>query len=137
MMAKKRILSTIFAVAMLAASAGQAMAQSNSDVASGSIDLTNASSTKAPFSNAAITPFSEDVGGGNWDYGTSYESVMTKKVWSNYYHPKKIHSSSCSIGTHHSNSGDTSAGTTSYSSTTGSSADTAKANWHAYTPPKS
>lgn len=137
MMAKKRILSTIFAVAMLAASASQAMAQSNYNVTSGSIDLTNTPSTKARLSNATITPFSVDVGSGSWDYGTTMESVWTKKVWSNYYHPKKIHSSSCSIGTSHSDSGDTSAGTTSYSSTTGSPRETAKANWHAYTPPKS
>lgn len=132
----KKLISTMFAVAMLVASAGQAMAQSNGEVTSGSVDLTNAPATNVTLSNASVTPFSVDAGGGTWDYGTRMVGPWTKKVWSNYNHPTKTHSSSCSIGTASNDSGDTKKGTTSYSSATGSPRDATKAHWHAFTPSK-
>lgn len=125
-MTKKSILSTVFVVALLAVTAGQAMAKSNSEATSGSVDLTNAHVT-----NASVTPFSVDTGGGVWDYGTSVTLSLRKKVWSNYTHPTKTHHSSCSIGTSSNHSGNTKAGTTSYSSAIGGLDDETHAYWGA------
>lgn len=33
-----------------------------------------------------------NVGGGTWNYGTSYSFPTTKNVWSHYVHPSKYHS---------------------------------------------
>ncbi len=67
------------------------------------------------------------VEGGSWDYGTSLfvESwTIKKKVYSNYYHQKKVHKSTCEIGTTSSSSDWVAAGKTSYSSAVGSRKDT-------------
>lgn len=52
--------------------------------------------------NSQVTPFSVEVGGGVWDYGTKLvltSSGIKKKVWSNYWHPTRWHASSVRIGT--------------------------------------
>jgi lactococcin 972 family bacteriocin len=124
---KKRLLSITFATALLAVTAGQAMAQTNGLQTSGSVDLTN-----SVFTNASVTPFdTSDTGGGVWDYGTSLSGLTKKKVWSNYNHPKKTHSSSCSIGTTSSHSGPTMQGTTAYSSAVGGLTADTHAYWSA------
>jgi len=33
-----------------------------------------------------------NVGGGTWNYGTSYSFPSTTNVWSHYVHPSKYHS---------------------------------------------
>ncbi|MDQ0495496.1 lactococcin 972 family bacteriocin [Paenibacillus brasilensis] len=119
-MKTKRALVALFAAAMLVVSASQAMAETNSNLTSGSVDLTN-----APLQNESVTPFkvttAVDAGGGQWDYGTSpvFGWGISKQVWSNYNHPKYYHSSSCSIGTTESHSGSQRGGNTAYSSATG------------------
>lgn len=111
-------------IAMLALPAG-AMAENNET--SGEVDLTDV------LTNEMVTPFAnENVGGGNWDYGTRLVLPLKKEVWSNYYHPDKVHGSSCSIGTHKSDSGRTKAGVTSYSNAVGGINDKTKANWKIY-----
>jgi len=39
-----------------------------------------------------------NVGGGTWNYGTSYQFPSTKKVWSHYVHPTKYHSGTAICG---------------------------------------
>lgn len=69
-----------------------------------------------------------NVGGGVWDYGTKVAGINQKKVYSNYYHAKKKHKSSVSIGTLAVSSGWVAKGDTSYASAKGEwDADT-----HAY-----
>ncbi len=40
------------------------------------------------------------VGGGTWDYGKKPTGIFkkTKRVWSNYWHPKETHGSSAQLG---------------------------------------
>lgn len=122
-MLKKKLLGTVM-IAMLALPAG-AMAENNET--SGEVDLTDV------LTNEMVTPFAnENVGGGNWDYGTRLVLPLNKEVYSNYYHKTKDHGSSCSIGTKHNDSGRVSAGITSYSSATGKVNDKTKANWRTY-----
>lgn len=129
-MRTKRAVATFFVVAMLAVSAGQAMAETSNYSTSGSIDLTN-----APLQNKSVTPFkvtlAADAGGGEWDYGTRavLGIPVKKEVWSNYNHPKYYHSSSCSIGTTESHSGTQRAGNTAYSSARGGTSDKTHAYW--------
>jgi hypothetical protein len=130
-MAKKRILSTVFVVAMLAVSAGQAMAQSNGEVTSGSVDLTN-----TPLQNESVTPFrvtpAADTGGGQWDYGTRAiikDWSVLKQVYSNYNHLKYTHYSSCTIGTTEGHSGPTRKGNTAYSDAIGDTGAETHAYW--------
>lgn len=62
---KKGIMSAAL-IAALALSTGQAASAAGA-ATSGEVDLTN-----TPVKNSEVTPFAnEDVGGGNWDYGTS------------------------------------------------------------------
>ncbi|WP_084654451.1 lactococcin 972 family bacteriocin [Paenibacillus zanthoxyli] len=129
-MIKKRILGAVIALAVVAIS-GQAMADSNQAATSGSVDLTNAPVLNASVTPFAVTPASVNTGGGTWDYGTSYVFPLSKKVYSNYNHPKYIHSSSCSIGTTESHSGDQPVGLTAYSSAQGSIDDATHAYWSA------
>lgn len=77
---------------------------------------------------SAVPVFAAQVGGGTWDYGTKIVGVNKKQVYSNYYHAKKTHKSSVSIGTTFVSSGWVSKGKTSYASATGSW----KAETHAY-----
>lgn len=39
-----------------------------------------------------------NVGGGTWNYGTSYSFPSTKKVWSHYVHPSQYHSATAVAG---------------------------------------
>jgi lactococcin 972 family bacteriocin len=39
-----------------------------------------------------------NVGGGTWNYGTSYGFPSTTHVWSNYVHPTRYHSSTAICG---------------------------------------
>jgi len=125
---KKQILSIALSAALLTAISGHVMANNNEQVTSGSIDLTN-----TPPGNINVTPFSiapnsTDAGGGVWDAGTNV-GFGGKEVYSNYNHTKYIHSSSCTIGTHESHSGDIAKGTTSYSSATGGLTEKTHAYW--------
>jgi lactococcin 972 family bacteriocin len=133
---KKQILSVALSTGLLLAFSGQVMASSSAPVTSGSIDLTNT----AP-NNANVTPFSVSLaatsaGGGSWDEGTSLSGIH-KKVYSNYNHNDYVHSSSCTIGTQSSHSGDTKAGLTSYSSAIGGLSDETHAYWKVNWVPKS
>lgn len=48
---------------------------------------------------AGISPdTSVDVGGGTWNYGSSYSFPFSKKCWSNYFHPTLLHSGTAIIG---------------------------------------
>lgn len=40
-----------------------------------------------------------NVGGGTWNYGTSYSFPSTKNVWSHYVHNTKYHSATAIGGT--------------------------------------
>lgn len=54
--------------------------------------------------NSEVTPFAKkNVGGGEWHYGTQPHLVLgieglRKRVYSNYLHPTKLHSSTSMIG---------------------------------------
>jgi hypothetical protein len=39
-----------------------------------------------------------NVGGGTWNYGTSYSFPTTKNVWSHYVHPSLYHSATAICG---------------------------------------
>ncbi|MGG2108002.1 lactococcin 972 family bacteriocin [Lysinibacillus pakistanensis] len=95
----KKGLSSLVVAAFLTASAGQALAAEESNETSGSIDLTNQTAETLVITNEMVTPFSVNVGGGTWDYGTSVTLKLKKKAWSNYNHPTEYHSSSCYVGT--------------------------------------
>ncbi|KAF2427886.1 lactococcin 972 family bacteriocin [Bacillus subtilis] len=128
-MVKKGLMSAAL-IAALALSTGQAASAAGA-ATSGEVDLTN-----TPLKNSEVTPFAnENVGGGNWDYGTAgyFDWGFKKKVWSNYYHKDKAHASSCALGTRTNSSGKTKAGTTSYSDLSGGATDAkTKANWKTY-----
>ncbi|MET1172354.1 lactococcin 972 family bacteriocin [Paenibacillus amylolyticus] len=128
---KKKLLTMTLAAAVLLVPISQAMAQTNQTANSGSVDLTNI------ITEDLITTFATaDNGGGTWDYGTSVvmESLITykKKVWSNYNHATKIHSSTASIGTQISRSGQVNKGVTSYASAIGGLTDDTHAYWNVY-----
>lgn len=78
--------------------------------------------------SSVTSAFAANVGGGVWDYGTKISGVNEKTVYSNYYHPSKVHKSSCIIGTTASSSGWVGKGLTSYASATGKWTD----QTHAY-----
>ncbi|WP_078392829.1 lactococcin 972 family bacteriocin [Shouchella patagoniensis] len=42
----------------------------------------------------------KQVGGGTWDQGTKTKGIFnkTKEVWSNYWHPSKVHGSAAQLG---------------------------------------
>ncbi|GGA49559.1 hypothetical protein GCM10007416_23310 [Kroppenstedtia guangzhouensis] len=99
---------------------------SSANAASGSVDLTDVKSLKS----GAVTPFSVNVGGGTWDYGTRLVSFGTKKeVYSNYYHGTKNHGSTAQIGTQ-SNKSCVRPGSTSYASARGGLFDSTHAYWN-------
>jgi|GEM_PF-1921487 len=126
----KKGLSSLVVAAFLTASAGQALAAEESDETSGSVDLTNVTEETSAISNDMVTPFSSvNVGGGTWDYGTSLALPLNKKVWSNFNHPSKKHSASCSIGNTYSSSGVYPAGSMAPSSAKGGINDSTRANW--------
>ncbi|QKG83620.1 hypothetical protein GXN76_03450 [Kroppenstedtia pulmonis] len=99
---------------------------SSANAASGSVDLTDV----APLKSDAVTPFSENVGGGTWDYGTRLVNFGTQKeVYSNYYHATKNHGSTAQIGTK-SNSSCVRPKSTSYASARGGLFDSTRAFWN-------
>lgn len=112
---------------------GQAMAETNQIATSGSVDLTNVSVLNASVTPFVVTP-ADNVGGGVWDYGTSYIFPAGKQVWSNYNHPQYIHGSSCSIGTLMMRSADQNPGVTAYTSATGGVSEDTHAYWRAQYP---
>lgn len=61
----------------------------------------------------------DNVGGGIWDHGITVVGINKKKVYSDYFHPTKVHKSSVSIGTLHNSSGWVDPGQTSYASAIG------------------
>ena len=77
---------------------------------------------------SASTVLAVSVGGGIWDYGTKVSGLNQKTVWSNYYHPTRMHKSSVTIGTTAASSGWVDKGSTSYASAVGSWSD----QTHAY-----
>lgn len=38
------------------------------------------------------------VGGGTWSYGTTVTTSLQKRVWSNYYHGSRYHTSTAKLG---------------------------------------
>ena len=126
-------MSGLVLAAFLTVSGGQALASEVVD--GGSVDLTNVitESTKQ-LSNDTVTPFAVNVGGGQWDYGTSvvWGIPLKKKVYSNYNHPTLVHSASCSIGTTYSNSGQYQPGSMAPSSAVGATDDSTRANWNVH-----
>ncbi|WP_276210478.1 lactococcin 972 family bacteriocin [Heyndrickxia coagulans] len=95
----------------------------------GSVDLTN--DTPSSDQGNVITPFSSksvSKGGGTWNYGTEFVLVAKKRVWSNYMHRSKLHSSSCTIGSLTSATGKIKPGKWANSSKVGG----LKADTHAY-----
>ncbi|MBB4826386.1 hypothetical protein HNO89_003645 [Sporosarcina luteola] len=129
----KRGLSTLVAATFLTVSGGQAFAAEEIIPTSGSIDLTNVAEEQSTseLTNDMVTPFSVNVGGGVWDYGTKLiiGIPLKKLVYSNYNHPSKVHSASCSIGTTYNNSGPYPAGSMAPSSAEGKTGDSTRANW--------
>ena len=75
-----------------------------------------------------VSAYAANVGGGTWDYGTYISGLNRKTVYSNYYHPGRVHKSSVSIGTTAVSSGWVNAGKTSYASASGKW----KSETHAY-----
>lgn len=69
---------------------------------------------------AAVPVSAAQVAGGTWDYGTKIVGLNKKQVYSNYFHSKKTHKSSVTIGTTYVKSGWVAKGKTSYASATGS-----------------
>jgi len=54
---------------------------------------------------AGISPnTSKDVGGGTWNYGSSYSFPFSMKCWSNYFHPTDFHSATAIIGSNNQTS---------------------------------
>ncbi|PYE44541.1 lactococcin 972 family bacteriocin [Paenibacillus barcinonensis] len=128
---KKKILSLSIVAAVLLVPISHAMAQNSAT--SGSVDLTNVITENqlTKFTSGVVSP-AVDVGGGTWDYGTSWVFPLSKKVWSNYNHQTKIHSSTASIGTQILRSGQVNAGTTSYASAIGGASEDTHAYWNVY-----
>lgn len=67
------------------------------------IDLNNVSSEDPSSRNPApsAVPFgmtTQHVGGGMWTYGVEYDSLLTKRCVSNYFHNRKYHSTTAVMG---------------------------------------
>lgn len=127
---RKKLVSLTLAVAVLMVPLSQAMADTIKPTDGGSVDLTN-----VRFVSNDLTTLQDDTGGGTWDYGTSpviSGFSIKKKVWSNYNHRTKIHSSTASIGTTISRSGQVNKEITSYASATGDTGDQTHAYWNTY-----
>ena len=74
--------------------------------------------------------YTDYVGGGIWDHGTSYYiDGLTKTAYSNYYHASLEHRSSCRVGSRYSYSPYVSAGSTSFSQTYGPLEEPSQAWW--------
>ena len=73
--------------------------------------------------------YTEHVGGGTWDHGTTFILPASKQAYSNYYHVTLEHRSSCRVGKKYGHSSWTSAGDTSYSQVTGGVKETSQAWW--------
>lgn len=120
---RKFVAGAAMAGVIVASSAGVTEAAGKDKATSGSVDLTN----------SEVTPFTTaNVGGGTWSYGTDYVFPLSKKVYSNYYHGSKVHSSTSQIGTLVNKSGKIKAGSTSYSDAKGGSGDSTHAYWNTY-----
>lgn len=123
------------ALLTVSVSGGQVFAAEKGNAKGGSVDLTNVITESTEITNEMVTPFTAvNVGGGQWDYGTSvvWGIPLKKKVYSNYNHPSLVHSASCSIGTTYSNSGKYNAGSMAPSSAIGATGDSTRANWNVY-----
>lgn len=119
---KKFVTSSVMAGVLLASATGVSAAKSDK-ATSGSVDLTN----------QEVSAFAtSDVGGGTWSYGTSYVFPLSKKVYSNYYHGEKTHSSTAQIGTLVTKSGQVAKDKTSYASATGGASEDTHAYWNTY-----
>lgn len=75
-----------------------------------------------------VTVLAVDIDGGVWDYGTNITGINRKTVYSNFFHPTKVHRSSVTIGTTYADSGWVLSKQTSYASAEGSWGD----DTHAY-----
>lgn len=67
-----------------------------------------------------LAALAANVDGGVWDYGTRVSGINQKTVYSNYFHPSRVHRSSVTIGTTYVDSNWVPSGQTSYASATGS-----------------
>lgn len=72
-----------------------------------------------------------NVGGGTWNYGTSYQPPWYKNVWSNYVHPSLYHSSTA-IGGSANQKVYANAGSWSNASVVCGSAESTAAYWATY-----
>ncbi len=87
--------------AALAAALSMASASVLSGAASASATTPAAppTATSGSVAMAAVTPnTSVNVGGGTWNYGSSYSFPVGKHCWSNYFHPTQFHSATSIIG---------------------------------------
>lgn len=90
-----------------------------------------------PFSSASeIVPYgaggndyTENVGGGTWNHGTTFILPNAKQAYSNYYHATEYHRSSCRVGEKYNYSPYVSGRNTSYSQVMGLATDSSQAWW--------
>lgn len=73
--------------------------------------------------------YTEKVGGGTWDHGTSFILPAGKQAYSNYHHETLYHRSSCRVGENYGYSGYVTRGDTSYSQASGLANETSQAWW--------
>lgn len=73
--------------------------------------------------------YTEKVGGGTWEHGTTFILPAGKQVYSNYYHETVYHRASCRIGERYDYGDYVSGGNYSFSQKTGLASDTTQAWW--------
>jgi hypothetical protein len=97
------------------------MAVSPADAASGGVEVTN----------ETVTPFAQ-AGGGTWTYGDYKSGWLSqyKTVYSNYWHPTKVHGSAAQLGSRTPNRDCVYADKQSKASQTAKTKDTAYAYWN-------